>query len=67
LFRRKLVAEVFNTARSRSGDYYGAFVNDGTRFIRARRFVERGLKKSNPKITKILEKETDKALKKIFK
>lgn len=44
---------------------YGIFVNDGTRFIKPRRFVEKSINRANPKITVIMRKELDKVMRKL--
>ena len=59
--RRKQTATVFNPVP------YGIFVNDGTRFIKPRRFVERALRTVRLPNAKITKEELDKAMRKLFR
>jgi len=40
--------------------FYATYVNDGTRFINARQYMEEGLEKAAPSFERIVEKQLDK-------
>jgi hypothetical protein len=53
---REMFVQVF------AGMEYGVYVNDGTRYIRARMFMEEGLKKASVKFDQIVRRQLDRLL-----